>query len=447
MRRWLSHIGSAVLSLLLAITIWVIAVREENPRDWFSEPIPISRVGLPEDLTVFGEMTGQVRIEIRAPKSRWRDLTARDFTAWVDFAGVTAGEYDVRVQVKPPGPEVEVLTVNPARVRVRLEARREKKVPVRVNVLDAPAFGYDWLSPVISPTEVIVSGSTPQVDQVEAVVAEIYLRGARSDVQRTLRLTPYDAAGEFVGQVALNPREATVVVPIVQLPGYREAAVLVEPTGRPASGYTISGVSAEPKLVTLFGDPAVMTGLSGYITVAVDISDAKADVAERVPLRLPENVSALGTQSVSVLVNIQPIPGVQTVRRRPVIQGLAPGLTYTLGLDFVNVFLSGPVSKLEELKPDAAPVILDLTGLGPGVHVIEPKVPTPEGIKVEGMTPQTVEVAIGAPTTATPTASPTAPTIGIVIGAPAAMTPTITPTASLTITPAATETPLRRSPP
>jgi YbbR domain-containing protein len=406
MRRWLSHFGSAALSLLLAVTVWLVAVQEENPRDWFSEPIPISRVGLPEDLSVFGEMTTQVRVEIRAPKQRWRDLTARDFTAWVDLANVTAGEFDVRVQVKPPDPEVQVLTVNPLKARVRLEARREKSVPVRVNVLDAPAFGYDWAAPVISPTHVTVSGSTPLVDQVESAAIDLYLRGTRTNVERTLRLTPRNLAGELVNTVTLSPREAVISVPIVQLPGYREVAVLVEPNGRPASGYTISGVTAEPKLVTLFGDPVITSGLSGYITVAVDISDAKADVAERVPLRLPESVSALGTQSVNVLVNVQPIAGAQTIRRRPVIQGLAPGLTYTLGLESVNVFLSGPVSKLDELKPDAAPVILDLTGMGPGVHVVEPKVPTPEGIRVEGLVPQTVEVIIGAPVTATPTVTP-----------------------------------------
>ncbi len=406
MRRWLSYFGSAVLSLLLAIAVWIVALREENPRDWFAEPIIVNRVGLPENISIFGELINQVRIEIRAPKSRWRDLTARDFTAWLDLSGLSAGEYDVRVQVKPPGPDVQVLTVNPERVRVRIEARREKLVPVQVNIMDSPAFGYDWLTPVVSPTHVTAFGSTSQVEQVDVAAVDIYLRGARSNVERTLRLTPRNRAGEPVGLITLSPAEAEISVPIAQLPGYREAAVLVEPYGQPASGYAISGVAAEPKLVTLFGDPAVMSGISGYITVPVDINNARADVAERVPLRLPENVSALGTQSVNVLVTIRPISGAQTVRRRPVIQGLAPGLTYTLGIDYVNVFLTGPMPKLEELKPDAAPVILDLTGLGPGTHVVEPQVPTPEGVRVEGLTPQTVEVTIGAPATATPTVTP-----------------------------------------
>ena len=173
----------------------------------------------------------------------------------------------------------------------------------------------------------------------------------------------------------------------------------MQPRGRPAPGYTVSSVTAEPKLVTLQGDSATLSQMSGYITATIDITNASADVSERVPFRLPEQVSALGTQSVAVQVGIKPIIGVQTVTRQPVIQGLGPGLAYSLTLGLVDVFLSGPVPKLDSLAPDAAPVILDLTGLGPGTYALEPSVPAPEEVNVEGTSPETIEVTINvAPT-------------------------------------------------
>ena len=163
MRRWLSNLGSAVLALGLAILVWGVAVREEYPRAQFDQPIAVNRTGLPENLSVFGDTLSEVHIEVRAPKARWSSLKARDFNAWIDLSSLRAGEYDVPVQVSPPDAQVQVMAVNPQTIRIQLQERKEKSVPVRVNIVDQPAFGYNWQTPVITPTQVLVVGSSPMV--------------------------------------------------------------------------------------------------------------------------------------------------------------------------------------------------------------------------------------------------------------------------------------------
>ncbi len=399
MKNWLSRLGSGLLALALAGIVWVVAVQEEYPRQQFTQPIAVSRTGLAEDLTVFGDILNEVRIEVRAPKGRWPNLQARDFTAWVDLSGYDVGEHSVPVQVLPPDPQVEVTGVTPPVISVRLEQLKERSLSVLVNIMDAPAFGYTSAAAVVTPTLVSVTGATSWVDQVATVSADFYLGSARTSVERTLRVEARDAQGVAVGFVNVTPRNVKITVPVMQLPGYRELTLLVEPLGAPAEGYTISSVFADPKLLTVQGDPLVISSLSGYITVPMDISGASQDVVERVPLRLPENISALGTQTAEVGVRIIPIIGAQTVQRHPVIQGLGLGLVYTLTLDTVNIFLSGPLPKLLALKPDAVPVVLDVGGLGPGIHVLDPLVLAPSDIRVESVSPQTVELTIAlAPT-------------------------------------------------
>ncbi|MEZ4584713.1 MAG: hypothetical protein R3A10_24270, partial [Caldilineaceae bacterium] len=185
-------------------------------------------------------------------------------------------------------------------------------------------------------------------------------------------------------------------------------------------------------------------------TAEISLDGAVNSLEERVALVLPEGVSAAEGSTVLLSATVTPIESGTTLRQTPVVQGLGPGLTSTVSIDEVEVILSGPQPMLESLEPDDMFVILDLTGLLPGSHVIRPTVVLPPGIREEGVLPETVEVVITAnasftpavpgttsvpPTSPAPAASTTPPP-SATAGAPASNLATPRPSPTVTPSPA-----------
>jgi YbbR domain-containing protein len=203
-------------------------------------------------------------------------------------------------------------------------------------------------------------------------------------------------------------------VDIQHLGGFRDLAVKVIVRGQVASGYRISNVTVDPPIVTVFGSSQAIDQSPGYLeTVPISATNAQADVIERVPLNLPGGISMLGDPAVQVRVQVEAIQGGLTVQRPLTMQGLAHGLEAKLSPDTIDVILTGPLPKLQALKPDDVRVVIDLGNLGPGTHQIKPQAIVPQGIVAETMLPATIQVTIGPVGTlnlspiATPTMTPT----------------------------------------
>jgi YbbR domain-containing protein len=440
-------IGTLLLSAVLALTIWLIAINQENPLTarQLDTPVPLTLVGLSEGLEMVQDLNEEsVVLELRAPRTSWESMRDDDFRATLDLTGLGPGEHDVSVKITRRDPQVTVLEVQRPEYTVVLDARIEKDVPVQVEIMDGAAFGYEWQAPIYTPVTVTVSGPQSQVEQVARARAEIYLRNAKSQVERIQTLMPVDAQGRVVERVTVaTPGRVQVVVPVEQWPGRKEVAVRVKLSGPPAVGYRLSAVRSEPSTIVLQGDPALLSEVPGFVeTEPLDLTDATADVRKRVALLLPAGVTSYDGDFVMATAGVMPIEGGITVSEPLVVRGLGAGLTAAAALDEVDVILSGPMPLLESMNEDDVFAILDLSGLVPGTHAIKPGVVRPSGIHLDGVIPETVEVVIRPLETGTIDELPQVPDVeataaAITPTAPLTITPIITSTAPLTVAPAA----------
>ena len=404
--RFADRLGTLLISVVLALIIWLIATNQQNPliQNPFPERIPVSVRGLDGSTQPIQDLSDvQAEIIIRAPQRSWNTLNARDFSAYIDLTDLGPGEHEIEVQVKGVNPQVDIVDVEPAVLRVQLDEVVTKDLPIQPVVIGAPAESYIAQTPIVEPITVTVSGPKTLVTQVTSAKAPIRLDSAKSQVVNDkVTIDLDDAQGNRVRQVVSDPLTVKVVVPIEQQAGRKEVAVRPNLTGEPPRGYRLSSVKVTPSTVVLEGDSATLAGVPGFVeTAELSLTEATESVQSRIELVLPDGVTARDGATVSIDATITPIQSGSTLKQKPVIQDLGAGLDASVALDTVEVILSGPQPLLESMDPDDMLVILDLTGLLAGSHAVKPEVVLPTGIREEGVLPETVEVVI-VPTTAEP---------------------------------------------
>lgn len=422
--RWvLDNLGNMLLSIALAVLVWIVAVQQANPNieRTFPVAIPIVTQNIPAGMITYAESARSVRLTISAPQSTWDVLSADRLAATIDLSNQPTGTLQLDVHATVADRTARVTKIEPAAIVLKLEPLAEAQVPVAITIIGEPALGYAAKPVQTTPAEVTVRGAASLVQQVAKVGAQISIQDARVEISQTVTLQPRDPNGQFIPFVSLTPSTTLAVIGLQQLGGFRDLAVKIDLQGTVAPGFLIANVSVTPQIVTVFGSPTTLGALPGFIeTEPVSVTNATTDLDNRVRLDLPSGISMLGDPTVQVNVKINPIESSVTVQRPVAVQGLLPGFTATLSPESVDVILSGPVARLEALHPDDVQVLVNLFNLSLGTHQVTPEVIAPNDITVASLLPATIQVTIGE--IITPTATLTS-------------TVTSTPAISSTVTP------------
>ncbi|MFN8634792.1 MAG: CdaR family protein [Chloroflexota bacterium] len=399
--------GRAVIAIGLACALWIVVQNEANPErtDIPALAVPVDVVNVPPGLVVVSEQP-QIQVRVRMPNESWSLLRPGSFRATADAGNASPGVNELPVRVEPLEPRVRQVDPIPPLANVVVEEVSERIMPVRLNILGNVPFGYAYSTPHIAPENVTVSGASSVVQRVDSVVVDIRLDSLTVSLNATYAPRALDARGTEVRAARINPSTVNVEVPVAQQVGYKEVGVRPVVRGRVAAGYYLQPLEVEPSTVTVVGSPAALANVSFVDTEPVDVSNLSSTVLRRVQVVPPTGLSLLQAQPISLTIRVTPLTVSQTIRVGPTIQGLGPGLEIVGDVSQVDVTLNGPAPTLQTLTPNLFRVVVDLTGLGPGRHDVEPKVTVPDGFTLERADPARLTVTIRALPTPIPSPTP-----------------------------------------
>jgi len=401
-KLFVKYFPTFLLAFVLAVIVWMLAVTAGDPNEERIYPgtIPIEVVGLDENLILVSMDPMTTTVELSAPQSIWNELN-RDsslISAKIDLKDMGTGDHFLTTQVNVDTSPVRIETIFQRTVKITLDSYLEQSLPIKLEAVGTPATGFELGDSSLSEMEVLITGPSTQVQQVDHVSAILDVDGASQTFIRTLPLRAFDVDGRMIDEVVLEPTEVTITQPVTQMGGFRNLVVKVVVSGQLAEGYRMSNVSSYPAVVTVFSvNPKLVEDLPGYVeTEPLDITGTKNDLDVFLSLSLPAGVSVVGENLVQVQVGIAAIESSLTLNNMEVeLIGVGENLEATLSPEVVDVILSGPLPDLESLRGTDVRVFIDMTDVEEGVYQRVPQVEiSVEGIRVESVLPESVEVVI-----------------------------------------------------
>jgi YbbR domain-containing protein len=169
--------------------------------------------------------------------------------------------------------------------------------------------------------------------------------------------------------------------------------------GRPAPGYEIGVVRAEPATVEVIGPESALKGLDEAMTEPISVADATRPLREVVTVGVADPSIRLRTPQTAA-VNVQIIAGA-SIRTLPDVQvevrNLDNGLRARVLPARVGVSVRGTAEDVKALSADMVGAQVDVSGLSTGDHTLPVRARSGAGVTVEGVNPATVRVRISRP--------------------------------------------------
>lgn len=400
------HWGLKLLSLVIAILIWVIVANVDDYKTTkLITGIPVEFVNgdaiteknkvyeLPENLTL--------NIVIKGRRKVVENLSNVDFLATADLSKMSITNA-VKIKVSPISSYLLrdiTISYTEDSVIVGVEDKTEKQLPITVRSISRVANGYAIRNKIAAPNLITISGAKSVIDTINEVVVDVDVKNAKHTLSAYAEPIFLDHNGMAIDadKVEYDVKKVDVMVEILKT---KSLAVKVKTKGKLKEGYAVSHIDYQPTKILVVGEASDLARVDEILIDNIDVDGCKKDVETSVMIAdyLPTGiVLAEELEEVMIKVMIEKIEEKTVLLEKDNINivGKQDGYTYTFeDEEPYNIKLSGMKEDLDKIKITNLIPSIDVRDYAPGIYKIQ--VDLRENSKVDVVESCTVTLKIEA---------------------------------------------------
>ena len=422
-RKITDNIPLKIMSVAVAVVLWLIVVNIDNPtgtnyytindvelinKEYVESSDTIGKMCMPE------QNQDSIKIAITASKKIRDKIKVTDISAVADLQQAVSLDTNpvmvpITVTCSVPGVSSNDIKVTPQNLSVNLDEKETQEFVVNVSRGDTkPGKDYEVGSLTANPEKVRITGPKTLVNKIDKVNATIELDGNTQDFTQDVNLTIIDKNQEALSDSEMNSlrieNNAKVVVTARLWKIRQGVGISASYVGTPADGYEVGSVKTVPDTISVAGSTEGLESLAennNVITLpadSIDISGESKDVEKKISLNnlLPDNVKLTSDSSedVWVTVNILPVGSKEfdIPTKNIEVKNKPDDLQVTFETAQIELRIKSDTKNMDDLdaKKDIK-LSIDLDGKKEGNYEVPVKVVLPDGYEtVEDVTTEVV---------------------------------------------------------
>ena len=292
-----------VVSLLIAIGLWMVVIIERDPKIESSiKNVEISYLNTDNldasGLNIISVTDKTADVKISGRRSEVYPVSEKNLVTTVNMADIRApGYYELPVSVTQTKTSVLIENIEPKNITVRIDYINTNRRDIEVRYKGSPAEGFEIEKYTPSVTSVTVEGPENALAKIAKVIAEVDVSGIKEscDLQADLKLI--DSSGIRIDDpdVKMSSQSATVSLNVIQVKTVPVQVILDGEVDLEQSGISIASQPAE---VIIKGSNDIVSEIEKIETEAIEhIPDTDAEISAN--LILPDGI-VCETEAVTV---------------------------------------------------------------------------------------------------------------------------------------------------